>query len=121
MCVFLCATTTSRQWFDIPAARAYRQALQASVVCDSSVSAHAANIHEPPSRTIGEPQLDHVAVLRVTKRTAWIQSWCAYRAYLAGHNRRRLKGGTSARDWPKAFEAIAKTWGRLLSLVGLRW
>lgn len=121
MCVLLCAGADVRHWFDIPAARAYREALQASAVCVTSLGAHTSNLHDPQSHTIGESEADVVIVQRVMKQATWRHAYCAYRARLAGHRRRLAEASASARDWPKALEAIAKTWGRLLSLVGLRW
>jgi hypothetical protein len=121
MCVLLCANANVRQWFDVPAARAYRQALQVSGVCQACLGVGAQNSHEPRSRSITEPESDEVFVEHVMMRSAWLQAYCTYRAHSAAHGRRLAEGRGSARDWPKALEAIAKTWGRLLSLVGLRW
>jgi hypothetical protein len=121
MCVLLCANTNVRQWFDVPAARAYRQSLQVSSVWQACMGADAQNSHEPRSRGLAESESDEMFVQHVMKRSAWLQAYCTYRAYSAAHGRCLVDGRASARDWPKALEAIAKTWGRLLSLVGLRW
>ena len=65
-------------------------------------------------------ELDEAAQRRVMKRSSWLQAYCRYRSRLTQHGIHRVDSGELSRDWQKAFETIAKTWGRLLSLVGLR-
>jgi hypothetical protein len=122
MCALLCANPIVREWLDIALARAYRQLLQENPVCESSRAAEAS--HESPAsqpRATANFELNEAARRRVMKRSAWLQAYCRYRSHVRQHGIRREEGGDSSRDWQKAFETIAKTWGRLLSLVGLRW
>ena len=121
MCVLICANARVREWLDMPLARAYRQTLQLCPVCSISTSAKALQERDDlPSPTGDGFELDELTQRRVMKRSAWVQAYCKYHAH-ADHGMRRAEIGGSSKDWHKALETIAKTWGRLLSLVGLRW
>jgi hypothetical protein len=122
MCVFLCANSSVREWLDMPLARAYRQSLQHCLICYGNSAVNAS--HENPaaeSLATGTFELDEAARRRVMKRSSWLQAYCRYRTCLTQHGIHRVDSGELSRDWQKALETIAKTWGRLLSLVGLRW
>lgn len=125
MCVLLCAHLSVREWLDLPLARAYRQTLQLCPVCQSNAFAEAGcQVQAAHSQTAKTFELDEVAQRRVMKRSAWLQAYCRYHAQLAQHSKHMAACGAasaSSREWHKTLEAIAETWGRLLSLVGLRW
>jgi len=112
MCVLLCANSTVREWLDVPQALAYRQARQLCPVSGADQSP------TEESRELGQ-----TAQRRVMKRSAWLQPYCRYHALPAIDRKQLVESSVpsaSSREWYKAFEAIAQTWGRLLSLVGLR-
>jgi hypothetical protein len=122
MCVLLCANSNLRDWFDMPMARAYRETLQLHTVCSSGAFSKAASGGDSAHLLNAESiELDEAAQRRVMKRSAWLQAYCCYRMHLAHHSEQLAECGRSSREWYKALETIAKTWGRLLSLVGLRW
>jgi hypothetical protein len=120
MCVVLCANSNVRESMEIPLALAYRQALQLYAVCYSGVVATALHQNEA-SPSVCDFELNEAAQRRVMKRSAWLQAYCSYRMHLAQQSNGLPGSGASPRDWPKALEALAKTWGRILSLIGLRW
>jgi hypothetical protein len=103
MCVLLCANPKVHEWLDFPLALAHRQALELSTLCANGWDA------KP-----GE-HMDEATARRVMKRSAWLQAYCKFHSQLA--QRRQ----SSSQDWQKALEVLANAWGRLLSLVGLRW
>ena len=106
----------------MPLARAYRQTLQLCPICPSSASREELSEQgNLPSSTDDGFELDELAQRRVMKRSAWLQAYCKYLTTVAEHGIRRGEIGSSSREWQIAFETIAKTWGRILSLVGLRW
>ena len=122
MCVFICANSKVRDWLDTPLARAYRQTLQLSPMYLNSIALAAGGKQEDfASRTSDDVELDESAQRRIMKRSAWLQAYCRYLTHAAEHGVRRAEFGGSSREWQKALETIAKTWGRILSLVGLRW
>jgi hypothetical protein len=122
MCILICAHSNVCEWFDIPSARAYRQTLQLCPMCPSSASREELPEQDNlPSSTDDSFEFDELAPRRVMKRSAWLQAYCKYRTHVAEHSIRLANIDGSSRDWQKAFETIAKTWGRILSLVGLRW
>jgi hypothetical protein len=122
MCVFICANSKVRDWLDMPLARAYRQTLQLCPIYPHSTAFAAGEKQDDlPSQTSDNVELDELAQRRVMKRSAWLQAYCRYLTHMAEHGIRRAETGRSSREWQKAFETIAKTWGRILSLVGLRW
>src|SRR5436190_14272811 len=104
MCVLICAHSNVREWFDIPQARAYRQSLQFCPVFGGG------------DASLDSLELGDAAQQRVMKRSAWILAYCRYRAQLMHSSIQSAEHRGSSREWQKAFEAIAKTWGRLLSL-----
>jgi hypothetical protein len=109
MCVLLCANPKVREWLDVPLALAHRQSLQVAAVCHAGAHGllpNAASVEQPN-------ELDQTDERRM-KRSTWLQGYCSHQAYVS---RRRA----SSPEWHKAFDAIANAWGRLLSLVGLRW
>jgi hypothetical protein len=116
MCVFLCASSIVREWFDQPAALEYRQSLQLSTAHHPTSSIAASDTRVRESLQNRELPMPHIM-----KRSAWLQAYCKYRAGLAVRGRHRVACSASSSDWPKALEAIAETWRRLLSFVGLRW
>src|SRR4051794_28409743 len=106
----------------MPLAQAYRKSLQHCLSCHCSSIVHA--FRESPgseSFITGTCELDESGRRRVMKRSSWLQAYCSYRSSSTQHGISCVKSGDLSRDWQKALEAIAKTWGRLLSLVGLRW
>lgn len=103
MCVLLCANPKVHEWLDVPLALAHRQALQIGALCPPSVDSNLEDI-----------ELDEAEARRLMNRSAWIQAYCRYRAQPVERN-------ALSQDWQKALEAIAHAWGRLLSLIGLRW
>jgi hypothetical protein len=109
MCVLLCANPTVREWLDVPLAREYRQMLQLNPVCPGETSEPAAVDLDPPAQE------------RVSKRSAWRQAYCRDHLQRAQHGELLAEHSATSLEWQKALEAIAKGWGRLLSLVGLRW
>jgi hypothetical protein len=109
MCVLICANSNVGEWFDIPLARAYRQSLQLCPVYNTSAA------------SVESFELGDAAHRRVMKRSASIQLYYRYRAEPMHRGIHLAEHGGSSRDWQKALEAITKTWGRLLSLVGLGW
>lgn len=124
MCVLLCANSNVHEWLDIPLALAHRQSLQLCAAYASAL-AEASSVEKVPQSPIAANfELDEAAQRRAMKRSAWLQAYCRYCSQLAQH-RCNLAGcrasATSACDFQKALEAIAKTWGRFLSFVGLRW
>jgi len=114
MCVVLCANPKVHEWLDISLARSYRQTLQLCAICPSEPGMTApvgATLAKPQA---GVPKLDKAAEKRVMKRSAWIQAYCRHMAHLAEQR-------SSPQEWHKTLDVIANAWGRLLSLVGLRW
>jgi hypothetical protein len=123
MCVLLCANSNVRSWVDIPQALAYRQALQMCTLC-LKAEVYEAQLREWQSKPIANFESDEATQPRIMKRSAWVQAYCRYRAHLAQQGKRLAACGNSSassNEWQKALEALTKTWGRLLSLVGLRW
>jgi hypothetical protein len=120
MCVMLCANSSLRESLEIPLALAYRQTLQLCAVCHGGAAVMASH-QDDASPSADDFELNEAARRRVMKRSAWLQAYCSYRMHLAEQNGRLSASGGSSRDWPKALEALAKTWGRILSLIGLRW
>jgi len=121
MCVLICANLKACELFEIGSARAYREMLQLSPVCPGGIASNA--VHKDlasQSRTGGKCELDRASQPRIMKRSAWLQAYGRYQLQLAQEASRSANGGSS-HEWQKAFEAVAKTWGRLLALVGLRW
>ena len=107
MCVLLCANSKVREWLDIPLAREYRQSMQ---LCPA------------PTGTSSEP--GESTDERFSNRSAWLQAHFRYSMQTCRRKNHLTPWddeSASSGDWPKALEAIAKTWGRILSLVGLRW
>jgi len=124
MCVLLCANSKVRKWFDIPQALAHRQIIQLCPSNGDNVMVNESHQVEAAQCSRGETvKLDNAKQQRVMKRSAWRQAYCRYHMQGA-RGSDRLAGWTAApassREWHKALEAIAETWGRLLSLVGLR-
>jgi hypothetical protein len=113
MCVLLCVNSKTHEWMERPFAIAYRQSLQLWSLCPDE------------SHECGNPKTDSVRRLdeqvdieddmkpRVMNRSTWIQAYFSYREHKA-------QGHLSTQDWHQALELIAKTWNRLLFLVGLR-
>ena len=99
------------EWLDMPVARSYRESLQTCPVVHQREIAQAYE----------KIELDEASQRRVMKRSAWLQAYCRYGAQTGHHGIYRADLGVLSGQWPKALEAIAKTWGRLLTLVGLRW
>jgi hypothetical protein len=122
MCILLCANTSVREWFDKPAALDYRRSLQMNgpLIGDHAVPDTPSLGQHEPNALSAQREAPNPLTLRCMKRPAWLQAYCHYRSALAPHERGRALCGRSSSDWPKALEAIAKTWGRLLSFVGLR-
>src|SRR4051812_5698067 len=120
MCVLLCANSNVRESLDIPLALAYRQTLQLYAVCYSGAAIGAPS-EDRASSSSDDSELNEASQRRVTKRSAWLQAYCAYRMHLAKQSSGLSACRASSRDWPKALEALAKTWGRILSLIGLWW
>jgi hypothetical protein len=123
MCVLLCANPKVREWTDMPQALAYRQALQLCGLCPK-VEASEAKLQKCQSTFVASFELDEAAQRRVMKRSAWLQAYCRYSIHVAQNCKHSARSGApsfSSNEWHKAFETIAKTWGRILSLVGLRW
>jgi hypothetical protein len=122
MCVFICANPKVREWLDMPLARAYRQTLQLCPKYSNSIPLAAGEkqdgVLSPTSEGV---ELDELAQRRVMKRSAWLQAYCRYLTQVSEHGIRGVDVSKSTREWHKAFETIANTWGRILSLVGLRW
>jgi hypothetical protein len=110
MCVLICANPKVREWLDVPLAVAHRQSLQVAAVCHAGTHGvlHDNASDEQPK------ELDEADERRVMKRSAWLQAYCSHQAYMA-------RCRASSPEWHKALDAIANAWGRLLSLVGLRW
>jgi hypothetical protein len=121
MCVLFCANSNVREWLDAPSALAYRQALQLCPVFGNGVASQASHQGQPFQSLVDSHRLDQAALLLVTKRSAWIQAYYRYRAQPMHRGIHLAEHGRLSCDWQKALEAIAKTWGRLLSLVGLGW
>ena len=121
MCVLLCANPNVREWLDIPQARAYRLSLQLCAVCTNTFALWESNQQRHESLPVSQFEFDEAELRRLMNRSTWLQAYCSYRSQLAQRHRHLTKHDASARNWPKALDAIAKTWGRLLSLVGLRW
>jgi len=122
MCVLICANLKACELFEIGSARAYREMLQLSPVCPGVVASNA--VHKDlasQSPTAGKCELDVASQPRIMKRSAWLQAYCRYQLQLAQDASRSATNGGSSHEWQKAFEAVAKTWGRLLALVGLCW
>lgn len=110
MCVLLCANSMVHEWLDIPLARAHRQTLQLYALCPDDP--FAGNTYEiGGGGQTAVKQLEKSGPACLMKRSAWIQAYCSRVAHRQA----------SAQDWHKTFDAIANAWGRLLSLVGLRW
>ena len=117
MCVLICANPNVCEWLDMPLARAYRQTLQLCPICPTT-SPEQDNLPSPTEDSFESDKLPQRCVM---KRSAWLQAYCKYLTHVTDHGIRRADFGNSSREWHKALEAIAQTWGRLLSLVGLRW
>ena len=121
MCVLLCANLNVCELMEVPLAQASRLTLQLNAVCSGSAA-----LKEPFKDWASEPtsadncDLDEAAQLHVMKRSAWLQAYFRYHSHRGPRHRHTLNHGASSRDWRKALEAIEKTWGRLLSLIGLR-
>ncbi len=123
MCVLLCVNSSLRECLEIPLARAYRQSLQLCTVSPSCIAESLYQGQASQSRTVKNAELDEAAQRRFKERSAWLQAFCSYRATPAQHSKHLTgcsRSSASTRDWPKALEWIAKTWGRLLSFIGLR-
>jgi hypothetical protein len=120
MGVMLCANSKVRESLEIPLALAYRQTLQLCAVCHGGAIVMASH-QDDASPSADEFEFNEAARRRIMKRSAWLQAYCSYRMHLAEQSNRLTVGGASSRDWPKALEALAKTWGRILSVIGLRW
>jgi|SRR4051794_5411320 len=124
MCVLLCANSNFREWAEISLAKAYRQSLQ---LCPVSLGGAYLSISPQGSTTnstmVSDVKLDEGLQRRVMKRSAWVQAYWRYRVARAQRGKRTteylIDFGLS-REWQVTFETIAKTWGRLLALVGLR-
>ena len=123
MCVLICAHVKVHEWFDLPLAREHRETLR-------TLPVYAADSIFASLRTAGESrplpsvtdELDEAGQRRAMKRSAWLQAYFRYRTNLVAHSEQlRDHEALSACDWPKTLEMIAKTWGRLLAFVGLRW
>ena len=122
MCVLLCANSKVREWFDLPMARAYRETLQLHATCSSGAFSKSSSVDAPARLFRGDSiEVDEGTQRRLMKRSAWLKAYCCYRMHLAHDSEQLAECGRSSREWHKALETIAKTWGRLLSLVGLRW
>jgi hypothetical protein len=122
MCVLICANSNMRDWIDAPSALAYRQALQLCSVFGSVVASEPAHQGQPfQSVLVDSHKIDQAAQRLVTKRIAWIQAYCRYRDQPMHRSIQLVEHRGLSCDWQKALEAIAKTWGRILSLVGLGW
>jgi hypothetical protein len=125
MCVLLCASSKVHDWLDLPLARAYREALQLCPVCsDIAVAEAGCNVQPAQTPLAKNFELDEAAQRRVMKRSAWLQAYCRYNLQGTPHGQSFADcsvASASSREWHKALEAIAQTWGRLLSFVGLRW
>lgn len=120
MCVMLCVNSNLRESLEIPLALAYRHTLQLCGVCSSGAAFIASHL-DNASPSADDIELNEAAQRRVMKRSAWLQAYCSYRMHIAKQSSRVVASAGSSRDWPKALEALAKTWGRILSLIGLRW
>jgi hypothetical protein len=123
MCVLLCVNSNARECLEIPLARAYRQTLQLCALCPSGGAETLYQDQASQSGSVKNDQLGEAAQRRIMKRSAWLQAYCMSRTsqaprskHLADFNR----SSALSRDWPKALEGIAKTWGRFLSFSGLR-
>jgi hypothetical protein len=102
MCALICANPKTIKWLDVPLAVAHRQALQLRALFPQN-----------PDES-ERVEVDEASTLRVMNRSAWIQAYCRYRS--TDVEPRSLSEG-----WQKALDAIAHAWGRILSLIGLRW
>lgn len=116
MCVFICANPKVREWLEMKLARAHRKTFQ---LCElKPYDCDGVRLNKPP---VGrKPQAAICAVEerskpRVESRVTWLRV-CSEPEPIAVQWRR-----ASSPDWHKAFNAIANAWGRLLSLIGLRW
>jgi len=129
MCVLLCANSKVREWIDMPLACAFRETLQvcAAYTCGAIADAPSKDhgkSHASPLEPAVNVERDEAWQRRVMKRSAWLQAYFRYSLHMA--DRKRVLTDSidpttaSSCDWPKALKAIAKTWGRFLSLVGLR-
>ena len=122
MCVLICANSNMRDWLDAPSALAYRQALQLCPVFGSVVASEPAHQCQPFQSDLADShKIDQAAQRLVTKRSVWIQAYCRYRDQPMRRSVRLVEHRGLSCDWQIALETIAKTWGRLLSLVGLGW
>jgi hypothetical protein len=122
MCVLICANSNLREWLGAPSTLAYRQALHLCPVFGSVVASEAAYQGQSiRSDLVDNHKIDQAAQRFSTKRTAWILVYCRYRDQSLHCSIQPVEPRGLSRDWQKALEAIAKTWGRLLSLVGLGW
>jgi hypothetical protein len=124
MCVLLCANSNVCEWLEIPLAWSYREALELCPVLSSSDALKVLQqSNSPQTVTISNVELDEAAQRRVMERSAWLQAYWRYHVRRAQHGKYLGEfdvGSDSSHEWQKPFEAIAKTWRRLLSLVGLR-
>lgn len=123
MCVLLCANSKVVEWAAMPLAIAYREALQ---LCPMPNTVATESSQPGENRVAPEVEGDRSAEtvqLHAMKRSAWLQAYWRYRMRGSQRDERVsdfFEACDSTGEWQKAFEAIAKTWGRLLSLVGLR-
>jgi hypothetical protein len=112
MCVLICTNSATRRCLEIPIARAYRQTLQCCMVSPDGAG------------STENRELDEASKRRVMKRSAWLQAYCCYHLRAENQCKHPVDPGAlfvSSCDFQKALQAIAKTWGHLLSLVGLLW
>jgi hypothetical protein len=119
MCVLLCANSSVRESLGLPLALAHRETLELCPTYPNVASANAPNNGDCFHRLVDTIEIDDGWQLHIMKRSAWLQAYCRYRAQRADH-REAAEWRVSAREWQKAFETLAKTCGRILSLVGLR-
>src|SRR6478736_4703548 len=111
MCVVICANLKVSQWRDFPLPEFSRASLQiCPIIYDRT-----------PGQAVESIELDEAAQRREMKRSAWLQAYYRYRAREADHGVYRAELRVLSTEWKNALEAIAKTWGRLLHLVRLRW
>lgn len=113
MCIFICVNPKVRERLEMPLARSQRESMQMCGLCPSESQLLPPLPGVAPMKATIK-RLDEASVRRITKRSAWLQAYWRSRT-------RAPSRGVSAKDWHNAFDAIAEAWGRLLSLVGLRW
>ena len=124
MCVLICANSKVREWLDISLARDCRRVLQlcsvSSAASESSTLSRNESAHAP---TFEAFDAEEKVRQRVMTRSAWVQAFFRYSGPRAqrSHYLNSAESRNLSHEWQKTFEAIAKTWGRLLSLLGLCW